>query len=137
MTHSTTGLLATFQSSTLRPSGVARSALASPRGAETSHAEALDNLQSFKSRIPREFRLESGRLLETLAAHPRGLSTQELLCAFYSHYAHVSLPQRSSLNRCLTKLAQRARKRGAPHGVWISFDQKSKVWSLATAARAG
>lgn len=79
---------------------------------------------------PSEMELETGRLIKLLAAHPMGLSRNELLENFYEKYLKVSANQKESLKICLEKVIQRARIAFKKYNLTISYCASSKKYFI-------
>lgn len=85
---------------------------------------------------PKEFLLESGRLVLTLSEFPQGLQKHDLLRHFYPAYASSSLQRRHSFEVCLNKVIQRSRQRFRHLGINIRFCKITRIWKLEDALRS-
>ena len=83
---------------------------------------------------PQEFKLETGRLVQTLAQATEGLTKSEMLEAFYPCYREASFRRKESFETCMNKLLQRARPRFQPLGLDIAFCKFTSRWKLVPAA---
>lgn len=79
---------------------------------------------------PREFRLETGRLVNLLASRPQGFEKEALLRAFYKEFEFCSPLHRSSLIARLDKVIQRAREKFSPYGIYIQYSKSVRRWRV-------
>ena len=117
------------QSRTARRAHISNLSLAQPLDALVKFAMARAEFFA-----PHEFKLETGRLVSTLARQSDGLNKTELLAAFYPCYKDASFRRKESLETCMNKLLQRARPRFQPLGIDIAFCKYTSRWKLVPAS---
>ncbi len=92
-----------------------------------------DLVARWKANAPREQKLETGKVIQSLIDNPAGLSKRELM-----EVTHGSLTERShnfvaAYETAMNKRIQRARRRVRSHGLDIEFSRKNKLWRLVPA----
>ena len=109
-----------------------------PLNRETEPAHNEDSIHPFMQSVlkkiektaPKEFKRQTGKLILTMARVAQGLDKSALAASFYPNYSYASPTLKHSLNDCLAKLLQRARRRFECYGLDIVFCKRTRRWQL-------